>query len=282
MAVSEKVIADIENSITRVNGEFPFKDYVSAEHDRCFGIAKTALSFLEPRARILDFGSGPCDKTAVLQALGFQCSAYDDLMDDWHNIPGNRERILSFVKSCGIDFRIADGSKLPFEKDAFDMVMLHSVLEHLHGSPRDLLNDLLQFVKPEGLLFITVPSAVNIRKRINVMFGKTNLPRFEGFYWYPGPFRDHIREYVKDDLQKLSEYLSLDILELRGCDHMLEVLPKPVRPAYLFVTKIFPGWKDSWLLVARKRKGWQPRKILPQDEMLRILGQGTSYEYVNK
>ncbi len=279
MAHFVKLQMTIDEAIRRAKEEFPFKDYVESERDRCFGIAETALRYLPPDAKILDFGSGPCDKTAVLQFLGFRCSAYDDLMDDWHKVPGNREKILSFVKACGIDFELANGDKMPFEKNSFDMIMLHSVLEHLHGSPRDLLNDLLELVKPEGLLFITVPSAVNIRKRISVMFGNTNLPRFEGYYWYPGPFRDHIREYVKDDLLKLCKYLSLDVLELRGCDHMLEVLPKASRSIYLLLTKIFPGWKDSWLLMAKKQKGWAPRKTLPREELLRIIGKGTPYEY---
>jgi hypothetical protein len=33
---------------------------------------------------------------------------------------------------------------LPFDKCSFDMIMLHDVLEHLHDSPRDLLNDLFE------------------------------------------------------------------------------------------------------------------------------------------
>ena len=159
------------------------------------------------------------------------------------------------------------------------MIMLHDVLEHLHDSPRDLLNDLLELAKPDGLLFVTVPNAVNIRKRIAVVFGKTNLPRFEGYYWYPESWRGHIREYVRGDLVKLCEYLNLEVLELRGCDHMLEKLPRRIRRAYLLVTSIFRGWKDSWLLVARKRQGWSAKKTLPQNELARILGKSTTYDY---
>jgi len=129
------------------------------------------------------------------------------------------------------------------------------------------------------LLFVTVPNAVNIRKRIDVLFGNTNLPRFESYYWYPGSWRGHVREYVRNDLVKLSEYLNLEVLELRSCDHMLEKLPSSIRPAYLLVTSIFRGWKDAWLLVARKRQGWSIKKTLPQNELDRILGKSTSYDY---
>lgn len=267
---------DIDEAIQCVRDEFPFKGYIPANNEAAFkhaNIANTVIRYLKPGATILDFGCGPCDKTAVLQRLGFQCSAYDDLQDHWHTIPGNREMIESFLNSCGVDFRLATGATLPFEKHSFDMIMMSDVLEHLHNSPRDLLNDLLELAKPKGLLFVTVPNAVNIRKRINVLFGKSNLPRFEGYYWYPGPWRGHIREYVRDDLVKISEYLNLEVLELRACDHMLNKVPGVIRPAYLVVTGIFSGWKDSWMLIARKKPNWSARKTLPQEDLYRILGE---------
>lgn len=271
----------VDEAIRRAVEEFPFEGYILPEIAKgaYLNIANIALRYLQPGSTILDFGSGPCDKTAVLQFLGFHCSAYDDLQDYWHQIEGNREKILSFAKKCGIDFKQADAGMMPFDKNSFDMVMLHDVLEHLHDSPRDLLNDLLELAKPNGLLFVTVPNAVNIKRRIDVLFGKTNMPRFQGYYWYPGTWRGHIREYVRNDLVELSEYLNLEVLELRGCDHMLDKLHSSLRPVYLLLTSIFRGWKDSWLLVARKRGGWSAKKTLPQNELFRILGKMTAYDY---
>jgi SAM-dependent methyltransferase len=272
----------VEEAIQRTEAAFPFSGYMTPGGGKGPGaysnIGLTVLRHLKPGSTILDFGSGPCDKTAVLQFLGYRCTAYDDLQDDWHRLSDNREKIISFATSCGIDFRLAGGG-LPFDKNSFDMIMLHDVLEHLHESPRDLLNDLLEFAKPGGLLFVTVPNAVNIRKRIDVLVGRSNLPRFEGYYWYPGTWRGHIREYVQNDLMQLSEYLNLEVVELHGCDHMLHKLPGPMRSTYLGVTRVFQGWKDSWMLVARKRPDWVPRKTLPEEELARILGKSTTYDY---
>ena len=72
---------------------------------------------------------------------------------------------------------------MPFSHELFDMVMMHDVLEHIHDTPRELLNDLLELLKPQGLLFVTVPNQVNIKKRIKVVMGRTNLTAFETFYW---------------------------------------------------------------------------------------------------
>jgi len=274
----------IEDAIRDVIRRFPFDGYMtpeSAEKGAYSNIARTVMGYIPPGSKILDFGCGPCDKTAILQGLGYKCSAFDDLEDDWHKLPGNREKIMSFASDCGIDFKLADGRPFPFEKESFDLVMLNDVLEHLHDSPRDILNDLVQLAKPEGLVLITVPNAVNIRKRLDVVFGRTNLPRFDGFYWYPGNWRGHVREYVKGDLARLSEFLDLEILELRGCDHMLEKLPRRIVPAYLLTTTLFQGWKDSWIMVSRKKPGWTPRKRLSREELEHVLGKGTSYEYDN-
>ena len=265
-------------AIEVVRGRFPFGGYIGPGVQTAGGhlnIANTVLRFLPPGSRILDFGCGPCDKTAVLQLLGYRCSGCDDLRDHWHLLPGNREKIAAFAQESSIDLH-ADLSA--FTQGYFDMVMLHDVLEHLHDSPRDLLNDLLALTRPEGLLFVTVPNAANIRKRVGLAVGKTNLPAFDGYYWYPGAWRGHIREYVRNDLMSLSDYLGLRVLDLRGCDHMLHKVPAVVRPLYLAITLLLMGWKDSWLLVARKPPSWTPR-TLPDSELAEVLGSATTYRY---
>ena len=264
----------LEDAIQFVLDRFPFPGYMtpgSLRGGAYTTVANVALRYLPPGSTILDFGCGPCDKTAILQRLGFRCSGYDDLQDAWHKNPETRETILRFTRECGVDFWLAQDGALPFAKHSFAMIMLSDVLEHLHDSPRNLLNDLLELATPQGLLCVTVPNAVNIRKRLDVLRGKTNLPPFASYYWYPGPWRGHVREYVRDDLTSLAEYLGLDVLELTACDHLLEKVPGGLRLLYLAVTRLCPGWKDSWLLVARKRHGWEQRKSRPDPELARLL-----------
>lgn len=254
-----KKSVSIEESISRVERIYPFDHYhMRIKKDTYMNIATTVVRHLKSGAMILDFGSGPCDKTAILQFLGYSCFACDDLMDDWHKIGDNREKIMRFAEKCGICFERTQGGLPSFPKGNFDMIMLHDVLEHLHDSPRDLLNGLLDFLKPEGFIFITVPNAGNIRKRIHLLCGKTNLPPFEMFFYYPGAWRGHVREYVRSDLILLSRYMDLQILELRSCDHMLlaKLPPGFIRSIYLIATYFFRGWKDSWLLVAKKSEQW--------------------------
>lgn len=244
---------NIEDCKQRVKQKFPFPECIDntlcrSEND----IANTINKYLNPGSKILDFGSGSCEKTAIIQCLGYECTAFDDLLDGWHRENGNVKKIINFANEFNIDFKLAEDGYLPFRKEYFDMVMSHHVLEHFHDSPKDVLNDLCELLKPNGLLFITVPNAANIRKRIDLLRGRTNLPDYEGYYWLPSPWRGHVREYVKKDLCLLARYLGFKILELHGCHHMLGRVPSEIQPIYLILTKIFRGLRDSWMLVARK------------------------------
>jgi SAM-dependent methyltransferase len=257
---------EVDRAIEAVRAAFPFEGYTDAQVDAYRSIAAAVAEHLPPGGRILDVGAGPCDKTAVLARLGYRCAATDDLRDDWHLVPGHREKIQAFAAGAGVDFRpAAAGAGAPslgeqFAGQQFDMLTLNDVLEHLHDSPRDLLVDLLGLVRPGGLLLVTVPNAVAVRKRVAVVRGRTNLAPFASYYWSQGAWRGHVREYTRGDLAGLACFLGLEVVTLRGCHHMLHKLPAALRPAYRAATAPFQGLKDSWLLVARKPPGWAPER----------------------
>lgn len=246
---------DIAEAVRRTLREFPFPAYLdNPEHraeDAFWEIGRIVSKYLPAGARILDFGAGPCDKTALVKFLGFEAYATDDWQDDWH--AAKLPVIEKWIRDCGITFHLATGGPLPFAYNFFDMVMIHHVLEHWLGSPRPLLEQLLKLLKPEGLLFVTVPSAVNIRKRLAVLTGRTNMMDYRRYFSAEGPFRGHIREYTKGDLSEMAVFLKLQVVELRSCHNMLEKIPPKLRPLYKAITVIFPGWRDSWLLLAKKR-----------------------------
>jgi len=255
----------LDRALRAVQDHFPFPGYMDRP-DVYREVARTVERHLPAGSRILDFGSGPCDKTAVLQRLGYRCTACDDLQDDWHRT--RRDTITDFARAEGIDFQVVNHD-LPFSADSFDMVMMHDVLEHLVESPRELLTRLITLLRDGGLLYITVPNAGNVRKRLALLMGGTNLPDFAYYYWLPGPWRGHMREYVRGDLVKLAQFLGLRVLELRSCHQMLVNLPPMIRPLYRMVTRVFPGWRDSWLVVAERPRGWQAPH-LDQAEIARV------------
>ncbi|MEU6576010.1 methyltransferase domain-containing protein [Streptomyces sp. NPDC046805] len=266
-----EVDTEMERAMTQVIDAFPFRGYFDPAISGHISIAQTVQRFLKPGSRILDFGAGPADKTAVLAALGYECTAVDDLQDEWHKRGRARQLILEFAEKMGIEYIPLDGGPLP-DTEPFDLVMLHDVLEHLHDSPRDLLNGLLERVRNEGYLFVTVPNHVNLRKRLDVLRGRTSHPQFELYYWYPGNWRGHVREYTEGDCVGLAKALGLKPREVRGAHHMLCKVPPRFRRAYLAASRFMPSTRDTWSMVAQKPPGWVAKPELDDTEFRELTG----------
>ncbi|MGI9351168.1 MAG: class I SAM-dependent methyltransferase [Rhizobiaceae bacterium] len=258
-----------EDALEWLKARFPFKGYVDNNTAPYFTVGDVIRKYLNPGDRLFDLGSGPCDKTAIAQAMGIQCTAVDDLADDWHKTGDNVMRIEKFAREVGITF---SRKFEPLQPDTFDMIMMNDVLEHIHDSPREILVELVRGLKPGGYLFFSVPNLANIRKRLDLLRGRTNLPRYPLYYWYKGVWRGPQREYVRNDLVLMCEFLGVEIVELYTVHHMLQNLSPAFHPAYKLVTIFFPDWRDTWILIARKPKSWHAKTELSETEFAEIYG----------
>ena len=259
---------------------FPFPGYIVPRRRSAYEeLVREALAVRPAGSRVLDFGAGPADKTALFALAGYQVVAYDDFLDPWHLVDGNIDKILSFARGAGIDYRAGPDPWALLKDESFDVIMLHHVLEHLHDSPRALLLRLMEHLRPGGVLYVTVPNAVNIRKRLAVLFGRTNYPSYPSFYWYPGPFRGYIREYVFGDLRALSGYLDLRNTRLRSYFHFPHAAPAPVLMALRTLSLLAPGWRDSLMLIGEKPREWRPEMQRSGVSLAESLGRGEYYDY---
>lgn len=250
--------------IDAVMRAFPFRDYMEPMRDAYEAISANCLRLLPPGARILDFGAGPCEKAAVLSLLGYRCTAVDDFNDDWHQIPGNREKMLDFATAHNVDLIVNQGVPSSLPKSSFAMVMMHDVIEHFADSPRPLLIALIGLLQPGGYLYITAPNAANLRKRLLVLSGRTNYPRYAAYFWSGEVWRGHKREYVKDDLAQLCRFLGLRAVLLKGEHHRMRALPTWVRGMFRFTIGRIDSLRDTVALIAQKPRDWAPVEISPE------------------
>ncbi len=65
--------------LQKLEQDFPFKGYTGTNPAPYETVATVVSRYLETGSRVFDFGSGPCDKTAMAAYLGMQCDACDDL-----------------------------------------------------------------------------------------------------------------------------------------------------------------------------------------------------------
>jgi len=259
-----------EESINRLKDEFPFSGYVDENQAPYKTVWSVVTKYLQQGDKLFDLGSGPCDKTAIAAYQGVHCTASDDLNDDWHLRDGNVKKIEDFASKTGIDLT---RSFKPPKENSLNMVMMNDVLEHIGDSPRDLLIALTNGLKPGGYLFISVPNLANIRKRLSILRGRTNLPNYDLYYWYRGPWRGPKREYVRGDLISMSQNLGLETVEIYTVHHMLKNLKPAFHPLYKAATTIFPDWRDTWVYVGKKPKDWTPKKELSDSDFAHVYEQ---------
>lgn len=259
---------DVRSAFEVVKAEYPFQGGFG--ESVYYGISAAVSEMAQhipnfSRQRLLDIGCGPMGKTAVLQKLGFQCFGADDLSDPWHLVGDSIEKIKQFAIQQGITFHHQDRNySIPFEEGSFDVVTSFAVIEHLHESPRELLNAMGRFSKPGGLLVLTMPNSVNLRKRLSVLTGRTNYPPVDQFYHSVGSWRGHVREYTLDEMTYICVESGFDVLVATTYEHLAQVkLRPPLRQIYLGLGHLLPNTRSTLLVVARRPKAWQPAEYDP-------------------
>jgi SAM-dependent methyltransferase len=261
----------LRTAFDEIKERFPFRDYIgpSVHEEMAAIVRELAKVFPEGFAgkRLLDIGCGPMDKTGVLQRMGFACSAADDLSDPWHRRGDTISRITGYARDLGIEFfHQADGRHdLPFPPGSFDVVLLLGVVEHLHESPRSLLNAAGAFLKPGGVVVVEMPNSVNLRKRLSVLMGRSSLPPVDQFYHAIGPWRGHVREYTLDETAFICRENGFEIFTATTFEAFAtEKLRPPLRQIYLWLGRLVPSFRSMVLVVGRKPATWAPVKEDPE------------------
>ena len=159
--------------------------------------------------RVLDLGAGAGIVPLALSRLGVRAVVLDtfaEYADEFGNQVGTREEILDRYHSHGIPAVLgtADAGVLPFASQSMDIVTFFAVIEHLHQSPRAVLEDIYRVVKPGGAFIVTTPNIGWVRTRLRLLGGRT--VHFPVADWFDPPkFFGHIREYTLPELAWMVE-----------------------------------------------------------------------------
>ena len=208
--------------------------------------------------RVVDLGGGISPHNGVLAQLGMSVYVIDMLGDYWENratAPASISREIDSLEACGVQFIKDEVSTCDlreyFAENSVDLVTSFHCIEHLHRSPRFVLESALRVLKPGGALVIEVPNAANVRKRLALLCGLTNYGSYNSLY-YSEPFLGHVREYTTGDLRQLASNLGAMAYSLTGRNSIygnwVDRWPSPIRVVLDRGLRLFPCLCSSVLL----------------------------------
>ena len=89
---------------------------------------------------------------------GWAIKYFRDLGVEMHGFDVTRNILKDSISFCGIEnLLIADGEKIPYKKDTFDLVFSWHVIEHV-PHPEIFLKEIKRVLRDNGLLIIGVPN----------------------------------------------------------------------------------------------------------------------------
>jgi SAM-dependent methyltransferase len=224
-----------------------------------------AKQLYTPGGTLIDLGGGTSLINGVLARLGMNVHVVDLMEEYWSEGSGYSDNIrasFDFLRNQGVQFLKTDLTdcdlRQHFPLGFADRIVSNSTLEHFHRSPRRLLESAVAVLGDGGLMVIEVPNAVNLLKRIKVLFGRTNYPPYEEFY-SDAHWTGHMREYSVGDLTALARLLGFDDWKIYGKNWhgalYFWIKNRPVARAVDKTLQLFPGLCGSLFLEARKRAG---------------------------
>ena len=212
----------------------------------------------KPGGSVIDLGGGVACSLLALSQLGMDVTIIDNYNRPYY-VQDECSRALGIFRSSGIkiyEMDILDCSLDFVPNRSIDRVVSFDCIEHLHHSPKGVLERAMAKLAMGGKLIISTPNAVNLLKRMKVAFGRSNLNPFEDFYFQGDPFTGHIREFTKSELLQLASWLQFESAQVIGCNWYLHTnhlwIPRRFRKAIDVLLRITPTVCSNLYLVAKK------------------------------
>jgi SAM-dependent methyltransferase len=195
---------------------------------------------------LLDLGGGLSPFAPLLVALGYRVTMIDDFGGGGGIDAKCRTThldVLERMRRLGVN--VIEGNflndALPLPDSAVDIVTSFHSIEHWHSSPMPLLREVKRVLRRSGHLVIGCPNAVNLRKRLWVLLGRTNHCSLREWYYDGLPFRGHVREPTVSELRELLAWNQFDVEDVYGRNFIgeySESLPAVGHPVWRGLLKL--------------------------------------------
>jgi SAM-dependent methyltransferase len=158
--------------------------------------------------RLLEVGAGPYFATLLLRRF----RQYEMELINYFG-PAFGEKSTQAVVSSNerVEFEFynvnVEEETIPVAAGRYDVVLLCEVLEHFTNDPVKALRELKRVLKSGGTLILTTPNVNRLENVARMISGHNIYDPFSGY----GPYGRHNREYNREELDRLLDYLGFDI-----------------------------------------------------------------------
>ena len=226
------------------NNFFEEDSYYIQQKPRYFHVLKQICQLSLPNpARILEIGGG---QIALLSK---------ELFSDECTVADVNETYKQGILDRGLKFQCCDLLHDDLrERDAYDLVIICEVIEHIPIPPHIVLEKIKAWIKPGGLIFLTTPNLYRFRNLIRLALG---LRVFDTFLLPErGQGIGHPFEYSQTHLEwQLSKagFESINI-QLKQLDNSGSSLWTQLGRVLVSPFLLRPLWRDKLVAVAKKNK----------------------------
>lgn len=218
------------------------KEYFNIEKDyflTAINRAKEIIGF-KPRMKALDVGSGIGKLVLALSNAGF----------DAHGLEPSatfHKKALEFTGLPESRIKLASIENANYAENEFDLIMVNAVAEHIY-TPSASIANMLKWVKPEGVIYISVPSAdYLITNLIDVYFKLTGTLYTSHISPMHEPF--HLYEFTKKSFEENAKINNYKIVHTEYLICNIPFFPKILHPAlrkYMEMTNTGMDY-DCWI-----------------------------------
>jgi len=174
-------------------------------------------------SRFLDVGFGEGRMLMVLQTLygmrGYGVDKYT--FSETARFPIQKTiytALLAQGASCISPYDI-EKEHLPYPDETFSLVLFQQVIEHLHNSPKLIVDEITRTMRKGGVLVLDTPNHAFWLNRIKLLKGETVHWDLEKYYNYEfssghsylGDYFGHTREFTTPELVAILEYAGLKV-----------------------------------------------------------------------
>jgi len=180
----------------------------------------------EPKSKILDIGAGLGKGMITFNRHGYDAYGIEPSLPFYERA----------VEKMGIDpnkLKLASVEDCEFEENMFDVIFFTAVLEHLY-EPSEIINKIMKWLKPGGLVFIEVPSSNwLVNKLINIYYRLHGSDYVSNLSPMHSPY--HLYEFSKKSFELHSIRNNYEIADYRYfvCQTFLPKVFDPILKSYM-------------------------------------------------